>query len=116
MSDPQVAINGQANYTQALYLLLQLAVREVIATSKADELLENRAGFTKKIQALAEPQVQLLGLKLLAADLKDLTDFRRSEEVVCPGRKGPQGRRSLWLAEMSSAESGIDAFSPKREL
>ena len=26
MSDPQLAINGQANYAQALYLLLQLAV------------------------------------------------------------------------------------------
>src|SRR5437879_4393701 len=52
MSDPQLAINGQANYAQALYLLLQLAVREVISTSKADELLENRAGFAEKIQHL----------------------------------------------------------------
>src|SRR5215831_8905820 len=57
MSDPQLAINGQANYAQALYLLLQLAVREVISTSKADALLENRAGFADKILALAEPQV-----------------------------------------------------------
>jgi hypothetical protein len=39
MSDPQLAINGQANYAQALYLFLQLAVREIISTSKADELL-----------------------------------------------------------------------------
>ena len=60
MSDPQLAINGQANHAQALYLLLQLAVREVISTSKADELLENRAGFGDKIRALAQPQVQCL--------------------------------------------------------
>jgi len=75
MSDPQLAINGQANYAQALYLLLQLAVREVISTSKADELLENRAGFADKIRALAEPQVQCLGLKLLTSGPEGLDDF-----------------------------------------
>lgn len=90
MSDPQVAINGQANYAQSLYLLLQLAVREVISTSKADELLENRAGFAEKIRTLAEPQVQRLGLKLLAADLKDLMisgDLKKSFAQVVKARK-----------------------------
>src|SRR5580658_3784341 len=58
MSDPVLAINGQANYAQALYMVLQLAVREVISTSDVDALVRNRAGFAEKIRALGEPAVQ----------------------------------------------------------
>jgi regulator of protease activity HflC (stomatin/prohibitin superfamily) len=104
ISDPQLAINGQANYAQALYLLLQLAVREVISTSKADELLENRAGFADKIRALAEPQVQRLGLKLLTADLKDLMisgDLKRSFAQVVKARK--EGEAALERARGETA-------------
>src|SRR5215475_6271337 len=104
MSDPQLAINGQANYAQALYLLLQLAVREVISTSKADELLENRAGFAEKIRALAEPQVQNLGLKLLTADLKDLMisgDLKKSFAQVVKARK--EGEAALERARGETA-------------
>lgn len=102
--DPQLAINGHANYAQALYLLLQLAVREVISTSKADELLENRAGFADKIRALAEPQVQRLGLKLLTADLKDLMisgDLKRSFAQVVKARK--EGEAALERARGETA-------------
>ena len=104
MSDPQLAINGQANYVQALYLLLQLAVREVISTSKADELMENRAGFAEKIRGLAEPQVQRLGLKLLAADLKDLMisgDLKKSFAQVVRARK--EGEAALERARGETA-------------
>ena len=104
MSDPQLAINGQANYAQALYLLLQLAVREIISTSKADELLENRAGFAEKIRTLAEPQVQRLGLKLLTADLKDLMisgDLKKSFAQVVKARK--EGEAALERARGETA-------------
>jgi len=104
IGDPQLAINGQANYAQALYLLLQLAVREVISTSKADELLENRAGFADKIRALAEPQVQRLGLRLLTADLKDLMisgDFKKSFAQVVKARK--EGEAALERARGETA-------------
>jgi regulator of protease activity HflC (stomatin/prohibitin superfamily) len=104
MSDPQLAINGQANYAQALYLLLQLAVREVISASKADELMENRAGFAEKIRALAEPQVQKLGLKLLTADLKDLMisgDLKKSFAQVVRARK--EGEAALERARGETA-------------
>jgi len=104
MSDPQLAINGQANYAQALYLLLQLAVREVISTSKADALMENRVDFAEKIQALAEPQVQKLGLKLLTADLKDLMisgDLKKSFAQVVKARK--EGEAALERARGETA-------------
>jgi regulator of protease activity HflC (stomatin/prohibitin superfamily) len=112
VSDPQQAINGQANYAQALYLLLQLAVREIISTSKADELLENRAGFADKIRALAEPQVQRLGLKLLTADLKDLMisgDLKRSFAQVVKARKEGETALERARGETSALRSLANA-------
>jgi regulator of protease activity HflC (stomatin/prohibitin superfamily) len=81
-----------------------LAVREVISTSKADELMENRAGFAEKIRVLAEPQVQRLGLKLLAADLKDLMisgDLKKSFAQVVRARK--EGEAALERARGETA-------------
>jgi regulator of protease activity HflC (stomatin/prohibitin superfamily) len=102
---PQFALaDTQANYAQALYLLLQLAVRELISTSKADELLENRAAFAEKIRVLAEPQVQRLGLKLLTADLKDLMisgDLKKSFAQVVKARK--EGEAALERARGETA-------------
>lgn len=112
MNDPQLAINGQANYAQALYLLLQLAVREVIATSKADELLENRAGFAEKIRALSEPQVQRLGLKLLTADLKDLMisgDLKKSFAQVVKARKESEAALERARGETAALRSLANA-------
>ena len=112
MSDPQLAINGQANFAQALYLLLQLAVREVISTSKADELLENRAGFAEKIRALAEPQVQNLGLKLLTADLKDLMisgDLKKSFAQVVKARKDGEAALERARGETAALRSLANA-------
>src|SRR5687768_9888228 len=40
--DLNICINEVENYQQALYLTLQLALREVIASASVDELLNNR--------------------------------------------------------------------------
>ena len=76
----------------------------MISTSKADELMENRAGFAEKIRGLAEPQVQRLGLKLLAADLKDLMisgDLKKSFARVVRARK--EGEAALERARGETA-------------
>ena len=104
MSDPALAINGQANYAQALYMVLQLTVREVISTSNVDALVENRAGFAEKIRSLAEPGVQRLGLRLINADLKDLMisgDLKKSFAQVVRARK--EGEAALERARGETA-------------
>jgi len=104
LSNPELAINGQANYAQALYLVLQLAVREIISGSKVDDLLENRSGFAEKLQTRAEPAVQQLGLKLISADLKDLMvsgDLKKSFAQVVKARK--EGQAALERARGETA-------------
>ena len=47
ISDPNIAINNVQNYQEALYLELQLALREIIGTAMIDDLLEKRNEFAK---------------------------------------------------------------------
>lgn len=104
VANPELAINGQANFAQALYLVLQLAVREIISSSKVDDLVENRSGFAEKVQERAESAVQQLGLKLISADLKDLMvsgDLKKSFAQVVKARK--EGQAALERARGETA-------------
>jgi regulator of protease activity HflC (stomatin/prohibitin superfamily) len=112
VSDPVLAINGQANYSQALYMVLQLAVREVISTSDVDALVANRAGFAEKIRSLGEPAVQRLGLKLINADLKDLMiagDLKKSFAEVVRARKEGQAALERSRGETAALRSLANA-------
>jgi regulator of protease activity HflC (stomatin/prohibitin superfamily) len=104
MTDPALAINGNASYTQALYLVLQLAVREVISSANVDALMENRVSFGEKVRALAEPGVQKLGLKLIDANLKDLMisgELKKTFAQVVKARK--EGEAALERARGETA-------------
>ncbi|MBI2267679.1 MAG: slipin family protein [Armatimonadetes bacterium] len=72
IADPHVAVNKVENYQQAFYLLLQLALREIIGQAKIDEVLEKRNVFSAMLKELVSQKVEELGLKLLAVDVKDI--------------------------------------------
>ena len=72
ISDPNIAINKVQNYQEALYLELQLALREIIGTAMIDDLLEKRNEFANKLMELTAAKIQALGLKLLSVNLKDI--------------------------------------------
>ena len=48
IADPNVAVNNVKNFQEALYLELQLALREIIGTADIDTLLNSRSEFSKK--------------------------------------------------------------------
>ena len=104
VADPASAINQQANYTQSAYLLLQLAVREIVSGSNADALLEGRTEFAQRMMTLGEPSLRRLGLKLISADLRDLVvsgDIKRSFAQVVKARK--EGQAALERARGETA-------------
>lgn len=72
VSDPNVAVNKNANFRNSLYLFLQLALREIVGKEKIDALLENRAGLSIKLMELTAAKAMELGLKLTFADVKDI--------------------------------------------
>lgn len=71
--DPVRAIQNSENYQEALYLELQVALREIISTAKIDTLLETRQVMSQQLSERVMPNVEALGLQLLSATIKDIT-------------------------------------------
>ncbi len=69
---PDIAVNHSENYQEAFYLILQLALREIIGLAKIDEVLEKRNLFGEKLMQLTTTKVEELGLKLLSVNIKDI--------------------------------------------
>jgi regulator of protease activity HflC (stomatin/prohibitin superfamily) len=61
VTDPNIAINKNANFRSSLYLSLQMALREIVSQAKIDTLLENRAGISTKLMELTSAKAAELG-------------------------------------------------------
>jgi regulator of protease activity HflC (stomatin/prohibitin superfamily) len=72
VTDPNIAINKNANFRSSLYLSLQMSLREIVGQAKIDALLENRASISTKLVELTSGKASELGLKLISADVKDI--------------------------------------------
>lgn len=70
--DPQLAINSADSYEKALYLILQMGIREIIGASCIDDILEKRKEFGVLLAEKTTSEVESLGIKLLSVDLKDI--------------------------------------------
>lgn len=72
IEDPHIAVNRVRNYEEGLYLILQMALREIIGQENIDDLLEKRKISSDKLKELAGSKIEELGLKLLSVDVKDI--------------------------------------------
>lgn len=70
--DPHKAVNTVDNYQEALYLVLQLALREIIGSTKIDDLLDKRHECGGKLMEITKQQLEDIGLKLHSVNLKDI--------------------------------------------
>ena len=59
-------------YEEALYLILQLALREIITEIKVDEILEKRNTLGSQIVEKASGKIEEIGLRLISAEIKDI--------------------------------------------
>jgi regulator of protease activity HflC (stomatin/prohibitin superfamily) len=104
IADPNVAVNNVKNFQEALYLELQLALREIIGTADIDTLLNSRSEFSKKLMDVTEPKVAGLGLRLISVNLKDIMFPGQLKEIfarVVNARK--EGLAALEKARGESA-------------
>lgn len=72
IANPNVAINKVQNYQEALYLELQLALREIIGSNDIDTVLNKRGELSQTLMTMAAPKAEKLGLKLISVNLKDI--------------------------------------------
>lgn len=104
VTDPNIAINKNANFRSSLYLNLQMSLREIVGKSKIDALLENRANISTKLIELTSGKASELGLKLISADVKDIMfpgEMKKAFSQVVKAQK--EGQAALERARGETA-------------
>jgi regulator of protease activity HflC (stomatin/prohibitin superfamily) len=90
LADPAVAINDHADYSAAFYASLQTALRDEIAATAIDDILERRAEIGATLTEAIREDASRLGLTLRRVELKDLMfpgELKRTFAQVVTARK-----------------------------
>lgn len=72
VSDPAAASHEVLSFYNAVYLEVQLALREIIGVENADDLIEKRNQIGKKLWEATSPKLKEIGIDLIAVNIKDL--------------------------------------------
>lgn len=102
--DPNLAVNSVEDYRDALYLTVQLAVRDLVGTTEVDQLLASRAEIGRALLELTAPEVEKFGVMLSSVELKDIMfpgDLKRMMAQVVHARK--EGQAALEKARGETA-------------
>ncbi|MDQ7785812.1 MAG: slipin family protein [Desulfomonilaceae bacterium] len=70
--DAVAAVNKIENYSDSLYALIQLALREVVGSKPIDDLLENRNSLNTTLMGQCGTSAEEFGLKLLSVSVRDI--------------------------------------------
>ncbi len=102
--DPNLAVNKTANFRGNLYLILQMALREIVGREKIDALLENRAGIGGKLMEIGSAKAGEMCVKLISVDVKDMMfagDMKKAFAQVVKAQK--EGQAALERARGETA-------------
>lgn len=72
VDDPFRALNGTFNYSESLYSILQLELRDLFGLTAIDELLVKRKEIGETLFEKSKGKAAELGLLLLSAEIKDI--------------------------------------------
>jgi regulator of protease activity HflC (stomatin/prohibitin superfamily) len=90
VGDPAAAVGGDQDYRRALYVTLQLALREALAGRSADQVLADRGELGPTIKERSASAMARLGVELLSVDVRDLmlpAELKRAFAGVVAARK-----------------------------
>lgn len=73
VTDPVAAQHRIGDWSQQIYLDLQLALREIVAGLSFDELLDQKTALGDRLAGVVRPQAATYGIELIAAGVKDIT-------------------------------------------
>jgi len=72
MADPKLANVEVADHYGAMYSLVQIALREAVATRTIDDVLERRDEIGPDVVARCAEKIHSIGLELISVDVRDL--------------------------------------------
>jgi regulator of protease activity HflC (stomatin/prohibitin superfamily) len=104
IADPIKAAHASTSYEAALYLELQLALRELVGAITIDELLAQRSELRERLLERSASAITVLGLELLSVGIKDIMfpgELKRIFAQVVKAQK--EGQAALERARGESA-------------
>lgn len=90
VEDVGAVLATSQDYMQALYLTVQLALREVVGSVPIDDLLSRRGELAARLVEVASAPLAALGVRLHSADVKDVMfsgELRRMFAQVAEARQ-----------------------------
>lgn len=112
ITDPDVAVNKVQNYQGEFYLLMQMALREIVGNTKIDEILEKRNILSEKLMENSSKKVEVIGLKLISADIKDIMfpgDLKKIFSQVVKAQKEGQAALEKVRGETAALRNLLNA-------
>lgn len=104
VATPDRAAHAVEDYSAALYVAIQLAVRDAVASTEVEELLAAREAVGAAVREAVAPQAEEIGLRLLALDVRDVMfpgELKRVFGEVVRARK--EGQAALERARGETA-------------
>jgi len=104
VKDAERAVLSSDSFHVAIHTELQLALRAVASALTIDELLRRRAEMSAQLKAIAGPRLEIVGVELQDASLRDLTfpgDLKKIFTQVVKARQ--EGLASLEKARGETA-------------
>jgi regulator of protease activity HflC (stomatin/prohibitin superfamily) len=94
VADPEQALHRVQNFTEALYLAVQLALREEVARYPLEELVSGRLDLGQRMRERVAGEARAFGLAVESVEPKDVmlpADLRRAFAESLKAKKGAQG-------------------------
>ena len=104
VADPVAATTGDADYRSAIYLMLQLAIRDAIARRTLEETLAARRELGPIVHQACGSDLATLGIELLSVAVRDLmvpAELKRAYAAVIAARR--EGEAALERARTETA-------------
>lgn len=70
--DPNVAVNTVQDYRAAVYVILQLACRDLVSAMKVEDLLTGRPQLGTSLMERSVAPIAEMGVKLVSVEIRDL--------------------------------------------
>ena len=93
IADPAVALNEHEDYAGAFYVALQHALRDVVASTEIDALLEQRGVIGDRLAEMTMDEAARLGLRLVSVEVKDLMFLGDLRKTFA---QGVAARKEVW--------------------
>ena len=104
VGDPVSAVTRDADFRRTTYLLLQLGLRQAVASRTLDEALAARAQLGPEVRELVAARLAAIGVELLEVEVRDVMlpgELKRSFASVIVARK--EGEAALERARAETA-------------